>query len=154
MLLNCGVREDFWSPWSGKEFKPGNPKGIQSWIFIGKTDAEAEALILWPPDGEELSHLKRPWSWEILKAGEEGDDRGWDGWMAPLTWWTWVWARSSCWWWTGKPGMLQCMGSQSKTWLSNWIEQRYVDFAPETLELLSGLRKNWLRLRSFNTYNI
>ena len=61
---------------------------------------------------EELTHLKRPWCWERLKAGWEGDDRGWDGWMASLTWWTWVWVNSRIWWWTGKPGVLQSMGLQ------------------------------------------
>ena len=59
-----------------------------------------------------LTHCKRPWCWERLKAGEEGDDRGWDGWMASPTQWTWVWASSRSWWWTGKPGVLQSMGSQ------------------------------------------
>ena len=54
--------------------------------------------------------LKRPWFWERLRAAE-GDDRGWDGWMASLTWWTWVWASSGSWWWTGRPGVLQSMGS-------------------------------------------
>ena len=49
------------------------------------------------------THWKRPWSWERLKAGGEGDNRGWDVWMASLTWWTWVWASSGSWWWTGKP---------------------------------------------------
>ena len=62
---------------------------------------------------EELTHLKRPWFWERLKAGEEGDDRGWDGWMASPIQWTWVWAGSGSWWWTGKPGCcMQSMGSQ------------------------------------------
>ena len=61
---------------------------------------------------EELTHWKRPWCWEILKAGGERDDRGWDGWMASPTWWTWVWASSGSWWWTGKPGVLQSMGLQ------------------------------------------
>ena len=61
---------------------------------------------------DELTHLKRPWCWERLKAGGEGDDRGWDGWMASLTRWTWVWASSGSWWWTGKPGVLQSMGLQ------------------------------------------
>ena len=60
---------------------------------------------------EELTHLKRPWCWERLKAGE-GDNRGWDGWMASLTQWTWVWVNSRSWWWTGRPGVLQSMGSQ------------------------------------------
>ena len=56
--------------------------------------------------------LKRPWCWERLKAGREGDDRGWDGWMASPTQWTWVWVNSGSWWWTRKPGMLQSLGSQ------------------------------------------
>ena len=61
---------------------------------------------------EELTHLKRPWCWERLKAGGEGDKRGWDGWMASSTQWTWVWVGSGSWWWTGRPGVLQFMGSQ------------------------------------------
>ena len=61
---------------------------------------------------EELTHWKRLWCWEGLGAGGEGDDRGWDGWMASLTRWTWVWVNSGNWWWTGRPGMLQFMGSQ------------------------------------------
>jgi len=54
----------------------------------------------------------RPWFWERLMAGGEGDDRGWDGWVAPLSGWTWVWVDSWCWWWTGRPGVLRFMGSQ------------------------------------------
>ena len=56
--------------------------------------------------------LKRPWCWEILRAGGEGDDRGWDGWMVSPTQWTWVWVNSRSWWWTGRPGVLKFMGSQ------------------------------------------
>ena len=118
-------------PLEYKEIKPVDLKGNYSWIFIGnglenpmnrgawqaiihgvisvrhnlvtkpfteRTDAEAP--ILWPPNV-----MKRPWCWERLKAGE-GDDRGWDGWMALPTWWTWVWTSSGSWWWTGKPGIL------------------------------------------------
>ena len=59
---------------------------------------------------DELTPWKRPWCWERLKAGGEGDDRGRDVWMASLTWWTCVWASSGSWWWTGKPGVLQSMG--------------------------------------------
>ena len=72
---------------------------------------------------EELTHLKRPWCWERLKAGGEGDERGWDGWMASPMWWTWVWVSSGSWWWTGKPGVLQSMGSQRLRieWL-NWTD--------------------------------
>ena len=71
---------------------------------------------------EELTHWKRPWCWERLNAGGEGDDRGRDSWMASPTRWTWVWASSGSWWWTGKPGVLQSMGSQSWTLLSDWSE--------------------------------
>ena len=75
---------------------------------------------------EELTHLKRPWWGERVKAGGEGDDRGWDGWMASLTQWTWVWASSGSWWWTGRPGVLQSMGSQrvGHDWATelNWTE--------------------------------
>ena len=61
---------------------------------------------------KELTHLKSPWCWERLKAGGEGDDRGWDDWMASPTQWTWVWVSSGSQWWTGRPGVLQSMGSQ------------------------------------------
>ena len=76
---------------------------------------------------EELTHWKRSWYWERLKAEGEGDDRGWDGWMASPTWWTWVWANSVNWWWTGKPGVLQTMGLQRvrhDLWLNwqNWYK--------------------------------
>ena len=73
---------------------------------------------------EELTHWKRPWCWEGLEAGGEGDNRGWDGWMASPTWWTWVSVNSGSWWWTGRPGMLQFMRSQrvGHDWLTelNW----------------------------------
>ena len=71
---------------------------------------------------EGLTHWKIPWCWERLKAGAEGDDRGWDGWIASPTQWIWVWVNFGSWWWTGKSGILQSMGSQSQTWLSNWTE--------------------------------
>ena len=61
---------------------------------------------------EELTHWKRPWCWEGSKAGGEGDDKGWDGWMASPTRWTWVWVNSGSWWWTGRPGVLRFMGLQ------------------------------------------
>ena len=61
---------------------------------------------------EELTHWKILWCWEGLGAGEERDDRGWDGWMASLTRWTWVWVNSRSWWWIGRPGVLGFMGSQ------------------------------------------
>ena len=70
---------------------------------------------------EELTHWKRPWCWEGLRAGGEGDDRGWDGWMASPTRWTWVWARFESWWRTGKPGVLQSMGLQRVN-MTEWLK--------------------------------
>ena len=95
-----------------KEIQPVHPKGNQSWIFTGRTDAEAETPLLWPTWCEELTHLKRPWCWERLKVGGEGDGRGWEGWMASPTQWTRVWVNSRSWWWTERPGVLQSMRSQ------------------------------------------
>ena len=69
----------------------------------------ANSLATWC---KELTRLKRPWCWERLEVGGEGDERGWDGWMASLTQWTWVWVNSGSWWWTGRPGVLRFMGSQ------------------------------------------
>ena len=88
------------SPLDCKEIQPVHPKGDQSWVFIGSTDVEAVTPNTLAPWCEELTHLKRPWCWERLRAGGEGDDRGWAGWMASPTQWTWVWANSGSWWWT------------------------------------------------------
>ena len=95
-------------PLDCKEIKPVNPKENQSWIFIGRTKAEAETLILWPPDAK---------NWLIGKDPDAGKTegrsrRGWHGWIASPTQQTCVWASSGSWWWTGKPGVLQSMGLQ------------------------------------------
>ena len=100
------------SPLGCKEIQLVHPKGNQCWIFIGRIDAETEAPVLWPPNAKNWLNWERPWCWERLKSGGERDDRGWDGWMASLTQWTWVWASSRSWWLAGKPGMLQSMGLQ------------------------------------------
>ena len=74
--------------------------------------------------------LKRPWCWERLRA--EGEDRGWDGWMASLTQWTGVWVNSGSWWWTGRPGVLRFMGSDKEsdtTEQLNWTELNWSDLA-------------------------
>ena len=114
------------SPLVCKQIQPVNPKGDQSWVSIGRTDAEAETPILWPPDLEELTYLKIPWCWERLGAGGEGDNRRWDGWMASPTQWTRVWMDSGFCWWTGSPGLLWFMGSQSRTPLSDWTELKHL----------------------------
>ena len=100
------------SPLVSKEIKSVNPKGNQPWIFTGRADAEAKAPIPRPPHGEELTHWKRPWSWERLKARGKGDDRGWDGWIASQIQWTRICANPGRWWRTWKSGILQSMGSQ------------------------------------------
>ena len=75
---------------------------------------------------KELTHLKRPWCWERLKLGGEGDSSGWDDWMASPTQWTWVWVISGNWWWTERPGVLQSMGSQrfGHNWATELMELR------------------------------
>ena len=78
------------SPLDCKEIQPVNPKGNQPWIFIGRTDVEAH-VATWC---EEQTHWKTLWCWERLRAGGEGDNRGWDGWMSSLPQWMWVWANS------------------------------------------------------------
>ena len=99
-------------PLDYKEIKSVSSKGYQSWIFIGRIDAEAKAPILWPPDEKNWPTGNDSDVGEKLKAGEEGDNRGWDGLMASLIQWTWVWASSGSCWWAGKPGVLQSMGLQ------------------------------------------
>ena len=121
-------------PWTAKEIQPLNPKGNQFWIVIGRTDAEAP--ILWPPNAKNWlsGKKKKPGCWERLKPWGEGD-RGWDGWMASPTWWTWVWASFRNWWWTGKPGLLQFMGSQRVG--RNWVTE-LTDWAPFFLHRIAG----------------
>ena len=87
--------------------------------LLSKREINLTLLATWC---KELTHLKRPWCWERLRAGGDGDNRGWGGWMASLTQWTWVWVISGSWWWTGRPGVLKSIGLQSQTYLSNWTE--------------------------------
>ena len=119
------VLETLESPLDGKESQPAHPKGNQSWIFIGRTDVQAETPVLWPPHAE-LTHWKILWCWEGLGAGGKGNNRGWDGCVASPTQWTWVWVNSGRWWWTGRPGVLRFMGSQRvrHDWATelNWTE--------------------------------
>ena len=99
------------SPLDCKEIQPVHPKGNQSWIFIGRIDVEAETPISWPPDTKYWLTGKTLML-EKIEGGQRRDDRGWDGWMASPTQWTWVWVSSRSWWWTGRPGVLQSIGSQ------------------------------------------
>ena len=106
------------SPLDCKEIQPVHSEGDQSWVFTGRTDAIAETPILWPLHAKSW---KRPWYWEGLGAGGEGNDRGWDGGMASPTWWTWIWVNSRSWWWTGRPGVLRFMGSPRVR--HNWVNE-------------------------------
>ena len=90
------------SPLDCKEIKPVNPNGNLPWIFPGRAAAEAETPNTLTSWWKEPTHWKRPWCWERQRVEGEGDDRGWDGWMASPTQWTWVWANSRRWWRTGK----------------------------------------------------
>ena len=104
-----------------KETQPVNPKGSQSQIFIGRTDAETETPILWPPGAKNRPIGKDPDPGKDWKVGGEGDNRGWDGWMASPTQWTWVWVNSGSWWWTERPSVLQSMGLQRVR--HNWVPE-------------------------------
>ena len=126
MLLNCGVGEDSWESLglqgdATSQFSRKSTLNIhwKDWWSSWNTNTLATCY-------KELTHWKRPWCWERLKAGGEGDDRGWDGWMASLTQWTWVWMNPGSWWWNGRSCALQSMvlqrvGHDWETEL-NWTE--------------------------------
>ena len=121
------VEKTLESPLGSKKIKPVSPKGNQPWIFIGRTDVESSyTLATWC---KQLIHWKSPWYWERLRTGREGDDRGWDGWMASPIWWTWVWANSERLWRTEKPGMLQSMELQRvwHEWTTTTTQNKYLE---------------------------
>ena len=133
MLLSYGVGEDSWDS-LGLQGDPTSPSWRRSvlgvhwkdWCWSWNFNTLATSC-------EELTRWKRPWCWEGLGAGGEGNDRGWDGWMASPTQWTWVWASSGSWWWTGKPGILQSMGHRD--WdMTEWL--------------------NWTKLHNFIVFNL
>ena len=124
MLLNRGVGEDSLES-LGLQGDPTSP--FQRRLVLGVHWKDwcwtwnSNTLATWC---EGLTHLKRPWCWERLRAGGEGVNRGWDGWMASPTQWIWVWVNSRSWWWTGRPGVLQFMELQRvrRDWATelNW----------------------------------
>ena len=121
------LKKTFESPLDCKDIQPVHPKGDQSWKFIGRIDDEAEIPLLWPPDVKSWLIIKDPMLGKIEGRRRRGG-RGWDGWMVSLTQRTWIWASSRRWWKTGKPGMLQSMGSQKvkQTWVTEQQQQIYL----------------------------
>ena len=117
------------SPLDGKEIKAVHPKGNQSWIFIGRTDAEAP--ILWSPDVKNWLIWKDPDAGKIEGRRRKGRQRM-RCWMASPTRWTWLWVNSGSWWWIGKSGMLQSMESQivRHNWATelNWMALMFLNF--------------------------
>ena len=128
-----------------KEIQPVHPKGNQSWIFIGRTDGEAETPVF-----GELTHLKRPWCWERLKTGGEGDDSG------SATQWSRVWVNSGSWWWTGRPGVLRFNGGRKESdtterlnWTElNWTEKQMLLKDTERTLMLKIRSVLWAMLRN------
>ena len=120
-------------PWTAKRFSQSILKEI-------KTDAEAETPIFWPPDAKNWLIIKDPAAGKDWRQEEKGTTGDWDSWMASLIQWTWVWASSGSWWQTGKPGVLQSMGSQrvGHEWEPKWTELR--DREPGTLKSIGFQR--------------
>ena len=142
MLLNCGVGGTLESPLDCKKIQPVYPKGNLSWIFIGRTDVQAEMPIFWPPDANNWLIWKDPDSWKNWRQEEKGmTEDEMLGWHHQLNGHVWISSRS--WWWTGKPGVLQSTGPQRVRhdwatelriwnqpecpWRDEWIKMWYID---------------------------
>ena len=149
MLLNCGVGEDSWES-LGLQGDPTSPyyrKSVlgvhwKDWCWSWNSNTLATSC-------EELTHWKKPWCWEGLAAGGEGDDRGWDGWMASPTRWAWVWVDSRSWWWTGRPDVLRFMGSQrvGYDWATelNWTEPYDTELSAQQISPTINHSTFWIK---------
>ena len=151
MLLNCGVGEDSWES-LGLQGDPTSPFWRRSALgFLWREWCWSWNSSILATSCEELTHWKRLWCWEGLGTGGEGDDRGWDGWMASLTQWMWVSVNSGSWWWPGRPGMLWFMGSQrvGQDWATemNWTELNW--YTKATIVTNQGTGENWWNLNKF-----
>ena len=114
------LRKLFRIPWTARRSNQSMLKEISPWCSLEGLMLKrwnSNTLVTW---WEELTHWKRPWFWERLRAGEEGDDRGWDSWMVTPTQWTWVLVDSRSWWWTGRPGVLQFWGRKESD-MTEWL---------------------------------
>ena len=143
MLLNCGVGEDSWES-LGLQGDPTSPSWRRSVVGVYWKDWCWSSNTL-ATSCKELTHWKRPWCWEGLGTGGEGDDREWDGWMASLTLWTWIWVNSGSSWWTGRPGMLRFMGSQrvGHDWVTelSWLTTLMAESKYELKNLLMRMKE-------------
>ena len=127
-----------------KEIKPVNPSGDQFWMFIGRTDAEAEFPILWPPEAKNWIIRKDPdagkdWRWEEKGTTEE------ESWLTLLTLWTWVWTSFGIWWWRGKPGVLHPMELQrvGQDWATELIHDWRLECKSEKCRDTWNNRQIW-----------
>ena len=109
-------------PWTARKSNKSILKEISPEYWLEGLMLKLKLQHFGPPDSTNWLTRKNPECCERLKVGGEGDDRGWDGCMASLTQWIWVWVNSGIWWWTGRPGVLRSMGSQSRAQLGNWTE--------------------------------
>ena len=151
MLLNCGVGEDPWES-LGLQGGPTSPSWRKSVLNIQWKDwCWSWNSSTWATWWEELTHWKRPWCWERLKVGGEGDKRGWDSWMASLIWWTWVWVGSRSWWWTRRPDVLQSMGLQRvrHDWVTelNWGMYEVRSVRKISVSILKKEKRFWIKWR-------
>ena len=129
-------------PWTARRFNQSILKEIspeyhwKDWCWSWNSST----LATWY---EELTHWKRPWCWKRLKPGGEADNRGWDGWMASPTRQTWIWASSGSWWWTGKPGVLQSMGSKrvGHDWATELNRDEFSRTSKQNRNLLSAAQR-------------
>ena len=147
MLLNCGVGENSWES-LGLQGDPTSQSQRKSVLNIHWKDWcwrwNSNTLATWY---EELTPYKRPWCWERLKAGGEGEYRIWDGWMASSAWWTWVWASSRSWWRTGKPGC-----KESDNWATEFYWQRLLSLNPVYLFYLLPYSPPFSKLSLYSLY--
>ena len=131
-------------PWTSRRANQAILKEISPEYSFEGLMLKLKLQYFWPPDAK---NWKRRWYWERLKAGGEGDDRGWDGWMASSTQWTWVWVNSGSWWWTGRSVMLQFMGSQRVPWTErsshSILKEINPDYSLEGLMLKLKLQYFW-----------
>ena len=131
ILLNCGCWRRFLTvPWTVRRsnhsiLKIIRPEYSLEGVML-KLKLQSFGHLMW-----KINSLEKPQFWERSKAEGEGDERGWDGWMASLTRWMWVWTSSGSWWWTRKPGVLQSMGSQRVG--HSWVTEQNLYFLPEGL---------------------